>query len=59
MNFDLSMEDFTIIQNALHYYKKVEKKGHFQQYDIDRINQLRDKLSYQMIPSEFSSDGNP
>ena len=38
MNFDLSMEDFTIIQNALHYYKKVEKQGHFQQYDIDRIN---------------------
>ena len=58
MNFDLSMEDFTIIQNALHYYKKVEKKGNFQQYDEDRINQLRDKLSYQMIPSEFSSDGN-
>ena len=59
MNFDLSMEDFTIIQNALHYYKKVEKKGHIEQYDIDRINRLRDKLSYQMIPSEFSSDGNP
>ena len=59
MNFDLSMEDFTIIQNALHYYKKVEKKGHFQQYDIDRINRFRDKLFYQMIPSEVSSDGNP
>ena len=58
MNFDLSMEDFTIIQNALHYYKKVEKKGNFQQYDKDRIERLRDKLSYQMIPSEFSSDGN-
>jgi len=58
MKFDLSMEDFTIIQNALHYYKKVEKKGNFQQYDIDRINRLRDKLSYQIIPSEFSSDGN-
>ena len=57
MNFDLSMEDFTIIQNALHYYKKVEKKGNFQQYDKDRIERLRDKLSYQMIPSEFSSDG--
>ena len=58
MNFDLSMEDFTIIQNALHYYKKVEKKGNFQQYDKDRIERLRDKLSYQMIPSEFSGDGN-
>ncbi len=55
MNFDLSMEDFTIIQNALHYYKKVEKKGNFQQYDEDRINQLRDKLSEQIM----STDGNP
>ena len=51
MNFELTMEDFTIIQNALHYYKHVEKRGHFQQYDIERINKLRDKLSYQMIPS--------
>jgi len=51
MNFELSMEDFTIIQNALHYYKHVEKRGHFQQYDVERINKLRDKLSYQMIPS--------
>ena len=51
MNFELTMEDFTIIQNALHYYKHVEKRGHFAQYDIERINQLRDKLSYQMIPS--------
>ena len=51
MEFELSIEDFTIILNALHYYKKVEKRGNFKQYDIDRINQLRDKLSYQMIPS--------
>ena len=57
MNFELTMEDFTIIQNALHYYKKVEKRGNFKQYDIDRINQLRDKLSYQMIPSINSKDG--
>ena len=57
MKFDLDMEDFTIIQNALHYYKKVEKRGNFKQYDIDRINQLRDKLSYQMIPSINSKDG--
>ena len=55
MNFDLSMEDFTIIQNALHYYKKVEKKGNFQRYDEDRINQLGDKLSEQIMPT----DGNP
>jgi hypothetical protein len=57
MNFDLTMEDFTIIQNALHYYKYVEKRGHFQQYDIERINKLRDKLSYQMIPSPDSNQG--
>jgi hypothetical protein len=55
MKFELTMEDFTIIQNALHYYKKVEKKGNFQQYDEDRINQLRDKLSEQIMPT----DGNP
>ena len=29
MKFDLSLEDFTIIQNALHYYKQVPKRGHF------------------------------
>ena len=34
MNFELTMEDFTIIQNALHYYKHVEKRGHFAQYDV-------------------------
>jgi hypothetical protein len=51
MDFKLTMEDFTIIQNALHYYKKVDKRGNFQQYDDDRINQLRDKMSYQLIPS--------
>ncbi len=54
MNFDLTMEDFTIIQNALHYYKHVEKRGHFQQYDVERVNKLRDKLSYQLIPSPLS-----
>ena len=30
MNFELNMEDYTIILNALHYYKKVEKKGKFE-----------------------------
>jgi len=33
MEFYLTMEDFTIIQNALHYYKKVDKKGHFSKFD--------------------------
>ena len=49
MNFDLTMEDHTIILNALHYYKKVEKRGNFQQYDDERINKLRDKLVHQLI----------
>ncbi|WDS61253.1 hypothetical protein SBM3_00174 [Synechococcus phage S-BM3] len=48
MNFELTIEDYTIILNALHYYKKVEKKGNFQQYDEKRINQLRDNLSKQV-----------
>jgi hypothetical protein len=57
MKFELTMEEFAIIQNALHYYKHVEKRGNFQQYNLERINQLRDKLSYQLIPSPNSKDG--
>ncbi len=56
MNFELSMEDYTILINALHYYKKVEKKGNFQQYDDERINKLRDKMAYQLIPSRDSGN---
>lgn len=48
MNFELTVEDFTIILNALHYYRKVEKRGHFQAYDDARISELRDKLSKQL-----------
>tara|TARA_R100000005_G_C4910861_1_gene148602 strand:+ start:370 stop:546 length:177 start_codon:yes stop_codon:yes gene_type:complete len=54
-DFQLTMEDYTIILNALHYYKNVEKKGNFQQYDERKINKLRDKMAYQMIPSAFSN----
>ena len=49
VEFALSVEDFTIIQNALHYYKKVEKRGNFQQYDEKRVNELRDKLASQLM----------
>jgi hypothetical protein len=56
MNFDLTLEDYTIILNALHYYKKVDKVGSFKQYDEKRINDLRDKLANQLVPSEFSFD---
>jgi predicted RNase H-related nuclease YkuK (DUF458 family) len=45
----LTIEDYTIIINALHYYKKVEKRGNFKQYDTERINELRDKLSEQFM----------
>ena len=56
MKFELTMEDYTIILNALHYYKKVEKKGNFQQYDDCRINELRDKMAYQLIPTPDSGN---
>ena len=55
MNFDLTMEDYTIILNALHYYKKVEKYPNFSHFDEERINKLRDKLAYQLIPSRNSN----
>ena len=47
MKIDIDIEDYTIILNALHYYKKVEKRGNFKQYDEDRINALRDKIAKQ------------
>ena len=49
--FNLSLEDYTIIINALHYYKKVEKHPNFALCDEERINQLRDKMAQQLIPS--------
>jgi hypothetical protein len=49
MKIDITIEDYGIIINALHYYKKVEKKGNFHQYDDERINSLRDKLAHQMV----------
>ena len=49
MRFELSLEDHTIILNALHYYKKVDKQGNFQQYDEQRINDLRDSLVHQLV----------
>ena len=49
MKFELSIEDHTIILNALHYYKKVEKRDNFKQYNEERINQLRDLLCDQLV----------
>ena len=52
MKFELSMEDYTIILNALHYYKKVEKYPNFAHFDDSRVNELRDNLSQQLVPSK-------
>ena len=52
MKFDLSLEDYTIILNALHYYKKVEKRGNFQQYDDEKINNLRDRMAHQLMNNQ-------
>ena len=49
MKFDLTMDDFTIIQNAIHYYKHTEKRGNFQKYDEAYCNKLRDKLAQQLV----------
>lgn len=56
MRFDLTMDDYAIILNALHYYKKVEKRGNFKQYNEERVNKLRDKMAYQLIPSADSGN---
>ena len=51
MQFNLSIEDYTIILNALHYYKseKVEKRGNFKQYNEERVNDLRDRMAHQIV----------
>jgi hypothetical protein len=56
MRFRLDMEDYTIIINALHYYKKVEKRGNFRKYDEDRINQLRDNLANQLVQNQYDDN---
>jgi len=56
MKFELDMEDYAIVLNALHYYKKVDKRGNFNQYDDERINMLRDKMAYQLIPPPDSGN---
>ena len=52
MRFNLTMDDYTIILNALHYYKKVEKRGNFQQYDDEKINNLRDRMAHQLMNNQ-------
>ena len=54
MKLELSVEDYTIIINALHYYKKVEKRGNFQQYDVERINALRNHMTEQFMHAFYN-----
>ena len=54
MKIELSIQDFTILLNALHYYKKVEKRGNFTQFTDEVVNDLRDRLANQVCPSPFS-----
>ena len=49
-NFELTIRDFTIIHNALHYYKKVEKRGNFADYTDEVVNELRDRMAKQLSP---------
>ena len=49
LKVNLSVEDYTIILNALHYYKKAEKRDNFKQYTPERINALRDSLADQFM----------
>ena len=45
MKFNLTIEEFTLLQNAIHYYKHIPKRGEFQKYNIDYCEKLRDKLA--------------
>ena len=56
MRFRLDMEDYTILINALHYYKKVEKRGNFRKYDEDRINRLRDNLANELVQNQYDDN---
>ena len=44
MKFELGVEDYVIILNALHYYKKVEKRPNFAHFTEEKINNLSDMV---------------
>lgn len=54
----LNVDDTTMIINALHYYKKVEKKGNFAKYDTNKINYLRDKINKQFMQQKKYEEKN-
>jgi ABC-type uncharacterized transport system YnjBCD substrate-binding protein len=56
MKFDLTMMDYTIILNALHYYKKVEKKAGFVSVTDDQINAIRDNMANQLLDDAWGED---
>ena len=49
MKFEMTIEEFTLVQNAIHYYKHIPKRGEFEKYDIASCEALRNKLSYQLV----------
>lgn len=54
LEFQLTLQDMTIILNALHYYKKVDKRGNFAYITDEMINDVRDKMCKQLCPSPFN-----
>ena len=44
MQFELTVEDYTIILNALHYYKKAEKYPNFAHF-----HEVKDQLAERQI----------
>ena len=56
--YSLNVDDTTMIINALHYYKKVEKKGNFVKYNNNKINQLRDKINKQFMQQKKYEEKN-
>lgn len=51
--YHLTMTEQTMILNALHYYKKVNKRDNFAQFTEDKINDLRDQLVSQLIEQSW------
>ena len=51
--YHLSFADHTLILNALHYYKKVEKRDEFKQFTDEIINNLRDRMCKQLVDSAW------
>ena len=53
ITYNLSFSDHTLILNALHYYKKVEKRDEFKQFTDDIINNLRDRMCKQLVDNAW------